>query len=39
MNCIEILKPGGPENLKVTSIPIPLPKKNEVLINYIILYY
>lgn len=33
MNCIEIAKSGGPENLRVTSIPVPLPKKNEVLIK------
>ena len=33
MNCIEIAKFGGPENLRVTSIPVPLPKKNEVLIK------
>jgi len=33
MNCINISKPGGPENLKVTSIPVPLPRKNEILIK------
>ena len=33
MNCIEIAKSGGPENLRVTRIPVPLPKKNEVLIK------
>ncbi len=33
MQAIEITQPGGPEVLKPTQRPVPMPKPNEVLIK------
>ncbi|HHG90064.1 MAG TPA: NAD(P)H-quinone oxidoreductase [Devosia sp.] len=33
MRAIEITRPGGPEVLAIASLPVPLPKTNEVLIK------
>lgn len=33
MNCIDIPEPGGPEALKATTRPLPVPKAQEVLIK------
>jgi len=33
MDCVDIIKPGGPENLRITTISVPSPNKNEVLIK------
>jgi len=35
MNCIKIKNYGGPENLKLSKLQIPIPKKNEILIKVI----
>ncbi|MCZ4280839.1 NAD(P)H-quinone oxidoreductase [Kiloniella laminariae] len=33
MSAIEICEPGGPDQLKLTTRPLPIPKENEVLIK------
>ena len=35
MSCINIKKFGGPENLIIQTVPIPVPKNNEVLIEVV----
>ena len=33
MTCVEIAEPGGPEQLRITTRPVPAPAKGEVLIK------
>tara|TARA_R110001592_G_scaffold317293_1_gene594021 strand:+ start:1030 stop:2031 length:1002 start_codon:yes stop_codon:yes gene_type:complete len=33
MTCVEIAEPGGPEQLRITTRPVPAPAKGEVLIR------
>ena len=33
MTCVEIAEPGGPEQLRTTTRPVPSPEKGEVLIQ------
>ena len=33
MTCVEIAEPGGPEQLRITTRPVPTPAKGEVLIK------